>query len=103
MKQMIRDYMKTQFDDDQETIDAIYEEYKSSMVEKLGEILAALPSGDCAKLQKLAHSLKGTSSMVGDMEINAVAVKLDLAGKASDYETFKSLVPAFQQLVEALD
>lgn len=73
MKKDCEMWLKSQFGDDRETIDAVYAEYVETMSGLRGELSAARASGDAMTLDRVLHTIKGTAAMAGDAELSEAA------------------------------
>ena len=94
-----RQWLNEQFDSDQETIAAVWNEYLSSQTAKIAEARTALDAFDFPLLDRIAHTLKGNALMVGDQRSATAGIALRDAAKASDPD---AAAKAIGQL-EALD
>ena len=77
--------------------------YADSLEDALGEIEAALASGDTRALQRRMHSLKSSSAQVGALELAALAAQLEgelRAGRPAAAGWIAELRSARQRLVD---
>lgn len=58
---------------------------------KIADLTQAIDTLDAARVEKLAHSLKGTSATVKAGAFEAVALELELAAKAGETQKWQSL------------
>lgn len=73
MKQSCETWLKSQFGDDRETIEAVYAEYVETMAGLRKELAGVRSSGDTAALDRVLHTIKGTAAMAGDAELSKLA------------------------------
>ncbi|MBP5640580.1 MAG: Hpt domain-containing protein [Victivallales bacterium] len=90
MKEEIYTYLKEQFGDDKDTIEAVYAEYCTTVHERIADIQKTFEAKDMEQVRHLAHTLKGDTAIVGDSNMNEHAKAFEAAVKASDLETCKS-------------
>lgn len=104
MKQDILNYLKEQVGaDDADLLEALYAEYFNTVMEKVGELQAAIPAGDFEALRRIAHALKGNAAMVGDTAINQHALAFEMGAKSADIETCKTEFTQLQALASAME
>lgn len=99
MNEESRKWLNEQFEGDQETIAAVWEEYVASATGKLAEARTALAAFDFPLLDRIAHTIKGNALMVGDQQSATAGIALRDAAKASDPD---AAAKALDQL-ESLD
>ena len=102
MKDCCRQYMQAQFGDDEETVAAIYDEYKSSAAEKIAEALAALAARNWNAVDRIAHTLKGNALAVGDAEMADTAIELRKSASLCDEAASAALVEKLRMLEAGL-
>lgn len=73
MKKCCEDWLKSQFGDDPETIQAVYAEYVETIADLKQQLAAARAGGDPAALDRVLHTIKGSAAMAGDAELSALA------------------------------
>ena len=73
MKKCCEDWLRAQFGDDRETIEAIYAEYVETLSDLRGRLAVARQGRDAAELDRILHTIKGSAAMAGDMELSALA------------------------------
>ena len=73
MKPCCEEWLKAQFGDDRETIEAVYAEYVETLSDLRGKLAAARQGGDSAELDRVLHTIKGSAAMAGDMGLSALA------------------------------
>jgi len=83
MKKCCYDFLMDQFGD-QDVIKEIYQEYASSIVEKLAEAEVALQANDWTALDRVAHAVKGNALATGDNDVANAAIALRMAAKLMD-------------------
>lgn len=74
----------------------LVESYQRDASQRLVSMQAALDAEDRSQLRQLAHSLKGSSSNLGAVQVTALCVALE--GQVADAEASK-----LQQLLNELD
>lgn len=84
MKAEIREWLVGQFGTDVDVIAEIYAEYVKSSHEKVVELDRALADGDLARVDRIAHTLKGNALMTGDRETADAAIALRQAALGGD-------------------
>ena len=98
MKECCRKYLTEQFGDDAEVVDAIYSEYVSSVVAKMGEAGTALAAGAWDALDKAAHTIKGNALAAGDQQMADTAIALRNAAKLQDRDQVGRLITELRSL-----
>lgn len=73
MKKCCEEWLKSQFGDDAETIEAIYAEYLDTIADLKKQLVAARQGGDAAVLDRVLHTIKGSAAMAGDGELSKLA------------------------------
>lgn len=73
MKKCCEEWLKSQFGDDPETIEAVYAEYVDTIADLKQQLAAARAGGDPAVLDRVLHTIKGSAAMAGDEELSALA------------------------------
>ena len=73
MKPCCEEWLKAQFGDDRETIEAVYAEYVETIAGLRRELAEVRTSGDATALDRVLHTIKGTAAMAGDTELSALA------------------------------
>ena len=85
MKDQIRKWLVEQVgEEDQTLLETIYADYVSTVGEQLTKAEVEIARGDFAALDVTAHTLKGSTSTVGDTETYDAVMALRDAAKASD-------------------
>ena len=102
MKECCRKYLTEQFGDDAEVVDAIYSEYVSSVVTKMGEAGAALAEGAWDALDKAAHTIKGNALAAGDQQMADTAIAIRNAAKLQERDQAAHLIADMRALAEQL-
>lgn len=98
MKECCKTYLDEQFGGDADIVNDIYNEYVSSVAEKLAEAEEALAAAAWDRLDKVAHAVKGNALAAGDTEMADTAIALRGAAKLSDAERAGSLVARLREL-----
>ena len=82
MNKAIVDYMKENLGlDDMELIQELYNEYVSTIKERLPSASNALAEKDFQTLAKIAHAMKGCALNIGHEQFATVAKELEYLGK----------------------
>lgn len=74
----------------------LVESYQRDSAQRLASMQGALVAGDRGQLRQLAHSLKGSSSNLGAVQVTALCVALE--GRVAE-----APVPELQDLLNALN
>ena len=98
MKECCSKYMLAQFGGDQDVVNEIYAEYKSSAKDKIADAHAALESGDWVRLDRIAHTIKGNALAAGDDEMAECALTLRKSAALSDKEGSAALITRLSEL-----
>ncbi len=98
MKECCKTYLDEQFGGDADIVGDIYNEYVSSVAEKLAEAEEALSASAWDRLDKVAHAVKGNALAAGDTEMADTAIALRGAAKLSDTERAGSLIAHLREL-----
>lgn len=102
MKECCKAYLDGQFGGDADVVAEIYGEYASSIAEKTAEIGSALAAADWARLDKLAHTVKGNALAAGDAEMAETAISLRKAAALCDAALAEPLVRRIGELAKEL-
>lgn len=85
MKDLVRKWLTDQVGDDDETLlETIYGDYVETIREQLVKAEGEIASGDFVALDVTAHTLKGATLTVGDMETYEAVIALRDAAKGSN-------------------
>lgn len=84
MKAQVRAWLAEQIGEDEELLQSLYAEYVSALTELFAKAKGEIAAGDYVALNKTAHTLKGSTSTVGDTEMFDAVLVLRDAAKASD-------------------
>ena len=101
MKSCCEKYLIEQFGDP-DIVGEIYAEYASSMKTKMGELEAAFAGADWAKVDGIAHAIKGNALAAGDNDTAETGIKLRHAAKLADADGAKKLIEDLHGLVAQL-
>lgn len=94
MKEQINKYIRENLAiDDQETIDMLIDSYQESLTASLKDIKQAVSSRDPQKLRAAGHALKGCSAGIGCEPIRELALRLEYAGRDSDFAAADEALP----------
>ena len=102
MKECCKQYLDEQFGGDADVMAEIYNEYVSSVGEKIGEAESALAASDWTKLDRTAHTVKGNALAAGDQEMADVAIALRKSAALSDAALSAALLENIKELSKVL-
>ena len=102
MKDCCKAYLDEQFGGDADVMAEIYNEYVSSVGEKIGEAESALAASDWTKLDRMAHTVKGNALAAGDQEMADTAISLRKAAALADAALAASLLEKIKELYKGL-
>lgn len=98
MKECCKVYLEEQFGGDDDLVGEIYNEYVSSVAEKLAEADNALAAAEWDKLDKVAHTVKGNALAAGDTEMAETAIALRGTAKLADATESQKLIGRLKEL-----
>ncbi len=101
MKECCRQYLMEQFGDES-VVEEIYNEYVSSLGQKIAECDKALGEKDWNTLDKAAHAMKGNSLAAGDEATANEAIELRHAAKLQEGDKASALVAKIKELSSQL-
>ena len=101
MKECCRQYLMEQFGDES-VVEEIYNEYVSSLGQKIAECDKALGEKDWNTLDKAAHAMKGNSLAAGDEAMANEAIALRHAAKLQEGDKASALVAKIKELSSQL-
>jgi HPt (histidine-containing phosphotransfer) domain-containing protein len=102
MKECCKKYLDEQFGGDADIMAEIYNEYVSSVGEKISEAESALAASDWTKLDRTAHTIKGNALAAGDQEMADTAISLRKSAALSDAALSASLLGKIKELSKVL-
>lgn len=104
MKECVREWLLKQMPEmDDDTLGAIYAEYRESAARLWSELKANVSSGgDPVAADRLAHTLKGSAATVGDNDVFEVVQGWREAVKAGDGTRADELWVKIGPLVDAI-
>ena len=102
MKECCRTFLDEQFGGDADVMGEIYGEYVSSVHEKLAEADQAFAASDWARLDKIAHTVKGNALAAGDTDMAETAIALRKAATLADTALSASLIGNLRELAKGL-
>lgn len=97
MKDCCKEYLMGQFGDE-DVVGEIYNEYVTSLGQKLSESEAAIASQDWVALDRAAHAMKGNALASGDEAVANVAIALRNDAKLQKAEEAQALVAKIKEL-----
>lgn len=104
---VIGDFMKLMGEDGQDSARHLIDLYKQGTPELIGKIEKADNQKNLPEVQKLIHTLKGSSSQVGARRMEQFCIRLEVLLKRSGIEPFGAFISGIKQelsvLNEALD
>ena len=100
MNAKVREYLvgKVIGMEDEELLESLYGDYLATLDGEISNIRGEMAAGDFAMLDKIAHTLKGATSTVGDMEMFDAVIRLRDAAKAADSAGVAAAVAAIEAL-----
>ena len=102
MKECCKVYLDEQFGGDADVMAEIYNEYVSSVKEKIEEAGVKLAAADWTTLDRIAHTIKGNALAAGDAETANVAIELRKAAALADASLSASLIDKIKELSKGL-
>ncbi len=94
-------------DDDGEFIRDLADIFLADTPKQIAEVENALAAGNAPDLTRAAHSIKGSASNFGAMELSEVAREIEHLGKAANLEKIRqrihALHEAFTQITPAIE
>lgn len=102
MKDCCRIYLDEQFGGDADVIDEIYNEYVSSVGEKLGDAASARAANEWERLDRVAHTIKGNALAAGDNAMAETAIALRKASALKDASEADALISRLRELQKEL-
>lgn len=103
MKEIIRTYIAENLGiDDDETFEMLYENYTDTVKTSIGNIEKALLAQTPEDLRAAAHALKGCSANIGAESIRSASSEIEIAAKASDFNTAKTYFDTVKNLFQTL-
>ena len=102
MKECCRVYLDEQFGGDADVIGEIYNEYVSSVHEKLADAEQARVAGEWERLDRVAHTIKGNALAAGDNAMAETAIALRKASALKDVAEADALISRLRELQKEL-
>ena len=102
MKECCRVYLDEQFGGDADVIGEIYNEYVSSMLEKLADAEQARAAEEWERLDRVAHTIKGNALAAGDNAMAETAIALRKASALKDGAEADALISRLRELQKEL-
>ena len=102
MKECCRVYLDEQFGGDADVIGEIYNEYVSSMLEKLADAEQARAAEEWERLDRVAHTIKGNALAAGDNAMAETAIALRKAAALKDAPEVDALIARLRELEKEL-
>lgn len=94
-----RDYALELIDGDTEFLKELAELFNTDYPQKLAEISRAIEEKDFKVLDKIGHSLKGASGIIGLSRVSELAFEIEKMGRAEKVEDIDKI---YQELDEEL-
>lgn len=96
MKASVAKWLEEQFAGDVGMVEAVYAEYRKTILDQMDKLRAARKVGDGVAVDRVLHTIKGSAAMVGDNETANLATEarqvLDVAGLDMREAALKKLV-----------
>ena len=102
MKDCCRIYLDEQFGGDADVIGEIYNEYVSSVGEKLDDAASARAANEWERLDRVAHTIKGNALAAGDNAMAETAIALRKASALKDASEADALISRLRELQKEL-
>ena len=102
MKECCKIYLDEQFGGDADIMAEIYNEYVSSVREKVEDAGKSLSASDWTTLDRVAHTIKGNALAAGDEETANVAIELRKAAALNDAGLSATLIDKIRELSKGL-
>lgn len=102
MKECCKVYLSEQFGGDADVMGMIYDEYVTSVREKVEDAAAKLAAADWTTLDRIAHTIKGNALAAGDTDTANTAIELRKAAALSDVSLSTSLIDKIRELSKEL-
>jgi HPt (histidine-containing phosphotransfer) domain-containing protein len=98
----IKNYLRTEFEMDDEEIQEMLELFVDSMTELSETANNQAENSNIAGLKETGHSIKGAAANVGALVISEVGKEMETAGKAGDISKCAEHAAKFAELVAEL-
>jgi two-component system sensor histidine kinase/response regulator len=89
-------------DGDRELVQELARFFADECPKSISEIRSALISADFVLLERLAHTLKGSSASVDAESIRQIAIELEMSSRANDLQRSTGLVEGLQNEMDRL-
>jgi HPt (histidine-containing phosphotransfer) domain-containing protein len=96
---MTEDRIKVVVDAD---LEAIVPAYLQRRRDEIADLRAAVADGDCEKLQRIGHNLKGTGGGYGFELISEYGAAIEDAGRSRDPSQARAIIEALAAYLEKL-
>jgi len=87
---------------DRELLEELARLFADECPKSISEIRSALNAADFALLERLAHTLKGSSATMGAESVRQIALDLEMSSRARDLPLSKNLVEGLQTEIDRL-
>jgi HPt (histidine-containing phosphotransfer) domain-containing protein len=98
-----RDQGLRNVDGDEEFFREILEIYREEIPERIESFQKHLEKNDFTTIISLAHSLKGVSLTVGALRVHELSKNIELAARAGEEETVRTLYPELEDLLRKIE
>ncbi len=102
MKECCKTYLDAQFMGDADVVNAIYDEYVTSITAKIGELKTSLAAKDWKQLDRIGHTIKGNALAAGDEDSAQTAIALRSAALLQNEAEVAGLVSKLEELAKLL-
>ena len=92
-----RERLRQSIGEDPEHIHKVMALFVQTTAQSLADLRAALAAGDSARLEKLAHSLKGASFTLGADALGEIGAQLEARGKAGELHEAEPLLASAEE------
>jgi HPt (histidine-containing phosphotransfer) domain-containing protein len=97
------DSAMARFDNDAEFFKGMVQEFLTYVPDKIVALAEAANSGDAVKVQKLAHSIKGTAGMLSAEKLYSVALRIETKGREQNIQVLLPLIEILKTEVSRLE
>jgi PAS domain S-box-containing protein len=97
------DSAMARFDNDAEFFKGMVQEFLTYVPDKIVALAEAANSGDAVKVQKLAHSIKGTAGMLSAEKLYSVALRIETKGRERNIQVLLPLIEILKTEVSRLE
>ena len=82
-------------------VQAVLAEFVEQTPKDMASMNKAIEDGDLAQASRVAHSLKGTSGVLGATRLHALCADMEMACRADDAPKVGELLPALKTMAQS--